>query len=495
MNRALTRIGEMISAPFTWVTISGIRSTFRLIGNQFWPKSHPAAEGTIVNYDLTRTLYRNSGDNALGAAFAKPIVDLQVGFMGIPRVTVENETLDQFLNECIATYWTDEIQQMMRDAIRDSKVIVRVCRPDVLDPLMTLEESQHCRIELIPPERVSIERNFRNKNVIERATILHRMTIVMDEGDVSRNIEPREEEHDILEIIDRDRYRFFDQNTDQWISDLETPNGAGVVPLLEVHNEWDAALQGGQSDLESVIPFIQAFHDVIAQGLQAHRYHSTPKIKLKLADVAPFIKNNFPDAWDDATGTVRAGAEVSWRGREIIFLQAEDDMDFLEATSVLGDTKTLAEFLIDCICIASQTPEWAFMRVDSGSANSDRNAQTVPFVKKIARKRHNFAKPIQEICKIALVMLGEIPYRAKVDWESIRPDDQVVTMQAAQQLAMTLEVMRASGEIDDKTYQDAMRTILPMMPNRTVLAPPNSVQKQAQQTALPPAEPAIRSNS
>jgi hypothetical protein len=67
-------------------------------------------------------------------------------------------------------------------------------------------------------------------------------------------------------------------------------------------------------------------------------------------------------------------------------------MEFLEAQSVLGDTKTLLEFLIDCICIASQTPEWAFMRVDSGSANSDRNAQTVPFVKKIERKRRNFAK-------------------------------------------------------------------------------------------------------
>jgi hypothetical protein len=492
MNKALVRIGEMISAPFSWISISGIRSTFRVVGTQFWPKSHPRDEGTIVNYDYTRTLYRNAGDNGLGGGFAKPIVDLQVGFIGIPRVTVNDENLDTYLNDCISIYWTSEIQDFIRDSIRDSKIIVRVSRPDVLDPLMTLEEAQHCTLECIPPERVSIERNFRNRRIIERAIIIHRMTVITSEGDPTMGVEPTEEEHDVLEIIDRDRYRFFDQNTSSWMPDMETPNTANVVPLVEIYNEWDAALQGGQSDLESVIPFIQAFHDVVAQGLQAHSYHSTPKVKLKLTDVAPFIKNNFPEAWDDQTGTVKPNAEVSWRGREIIFLQAEDDMDFLEAVSVLGDTKTLAEFLIDCICIASQTPEWAFMRVDSGSANSDRNAQTVPFVKKIGKKRRNFQKAIQDICKIALVMYGEIPLRAKVDWEVVRADDQVVTMQAFQQLMMGLEVARQRGEISDKTYQDAMRQFLPQM------GPGAQERSTPDQPALPAGpvqEPAIRSNA
>ena len=486
------KISEIVAAPFQWISISGVRSTFRAIGNQFWP-AHPSSEGTIVNYDYTRALYRNEGENRLGAGFAKPIVNLQVGFIGIPRVTVGDENLDVFLNECIDTYWTDEIQQMVRDSIRDSKVIVRVTKPDVLDPLMTLEEAQHCHLECIPPERVSIERNIRNRNIIEKATILHRMIFVIDEGDVSMGIQPREEEHDVLEVIDRDRYRFFDQNTDQWLTDMETRNVDGVVPLVETFHDWDSALQGGQSDLESVIPFINAFHDVLTQSLQAHKYHSTPKVKLKLSDVAPFIKNNFPTAWDDTSGTVKAGAEISWRGREIIFLQSDEDIDFLEAQSVLGDSKVLAEFLIDCICVASETPEWAFMRVDSGSANSDRNAQTVPFIKKISRKRKMYARYVQEICKIALVMNGSIPKRAKVEWEIVRADDQVVMMQAFQQLMMGLEVARQRGEISDKTYQDAMRQFLPMMGS-------NSQEKsQPDPPALPagppPAEPSIRSGA
>jgi len=480
-------VGEQFSAPFSWISISGIRSTFRLVGGRFWPKSHPAAEGTIVNYDMTRSLYRNSGDNALGAGFAKPIVDLQVGFMGMPVVTVEDENLDAFLNECIQTYWAPELQEMFRDSLRDSKVVVRLCRPDILDPLMTLEEAQHYYIECLPPERVELEYNMRNKKVLERAIVIHRMTIVVSEGDVTTGVEPQTEEHDIIEIVTRDEYRFFDQNTNEWITDMTTPNPWNFVPFFEAWNEWDSALQGGQSELESVIPFINAFHDVVVQGLQAHKYHSTPKVKLKLTDVAPFIKNNFPDAWDDTTGTIKNGSEVSWQGREIIFLQADDDMDFLEAISVLGDTKNLAEFLIDCICIASQTPEWAFMRVDSGSANSDRNAQTVPFLKKVDRKRRNYSKAIQQLCKMALVMSGEIPFRPKVTWEIVRADDQLITAQAFQQILMGLEVANQAGEISDKTYAETIRPFLPMMESGPAEMKQAAADLKKRLAALPPA--------
>ena len=297
--------------------------------------------------------------------------------------------------------------------------------------------------------------------------------------------QPIEEEHDVIEIVDRERYRFFDQNTDTWLTDMETPNPWGFVPFLEVWNEFDSALQGGQSDLESVIPFLQAFHDVVAQGLQAHRYHSTPKIKLKLADVGNFIKNNFPDAWDEATGQVKNGSAVNWSGREILFFNSEEDADFLEATSVLGDTKTLADFLIDCIAIASQTPEWAFMRVDAGSANSDRNAQTVPFIRKIMRKRINFQYAIQQLCKMALVAYGELPYRPKVIWDQIRPDDQLVLAQAFQQVIMGLEVAAQRGEISDATYMETLRAFLPFMDNNA-REKANAIQPPPPVAALPP---------
>jgi hypothetical protein len=487
------QIGDVTRGLWSFSAVTGIRRWADPFGGglKFWDTTHPPQEGTEVNYDVTRSLYRNDGENAFGAGFAKPIVDLPVSFMGIPTVSTENEELTRFLNSCLTDYWVDEIQQMFRDAIRDSRAIVRLNRPDVLDPLMTLQEARYCRIELIAPERVDIERRASNKNIIERALIRHRMVIVKNDGNPAEGRDPETEQIDVLEIIDRERYRFFDQTHDEWMDNLGRPNPWGFVPILEVFNEWDTALQGGQSDLETVIPFINAFHDVLAQGLQAHKYHSTPKVKLKLADVAAFVKSNFPTVWDETTGTIKQGATVSWKGNEIFFMQQDDDMGFVEAQSVLGDTKTLAEFLIDCICIASETPEWAFMRVDSGSANSDRNAQTVPWIKKIDRKRRMFAKPVQELCKMVEVANGLIPFRPTISWETVRADDQVVIMQAFQQLVMGLEVARERGEISDETYQNMIRKFLPVMGSNS-----SEFSEPVAPPALPPpSQPQIRSGA
>lgn len=462
-----SKVGEQVQVfwNFTW-PLNAIRSRARtLSGLRFWSTGSPRYEGTEVNYDVTRQLYRNDGANALGAGFCKPIVDLQVGFIGIPTASTEDALQDDFLNECIEVFWADEIQQAIRDSIRDSKCIVRIHKPDLLDPLMTLEESQHCYLEVLTPERVDIERDPRNKRIIERAVITYRMVMVEDDGNPAQGRDPTVREHEVIEIIDRQRFRFFDKSDNREMPELSSDNRWGFVPLVEWHNEWSAELQGGQSDLESVLPFINAMHDVLAQGLEAHKYHSTPKLKLKLdSAVEEFIANNFPNAVDE-NGNIIAGTELAWTGREALFLQIDEEAQFLEARSVLGDTKALAEFLVDCICIASQTPEWAFMRVDSGSANSDRNAQTVPFTRKIMRKRRNNERPIQELLKMVLVINSEIPVRARLSWETVRPDDQFVSMQALQQLIMGLEVAKQSGEISDETYRQMLRVFVPVMKN------------------------------
>jgi len=474
-----TRIGGAIRS---WVP--------RVFTFSFWSERRQTS--TTVNYTVTRQLYRNEGEHCLGSGFAKPIIDTQVSFIGIPIVSTENESTNDFLNECLSNHWVDEIQQMLRDSIRDSKTVVRVNRPDILDPLMTLDEAEHCTLEVIPPELVDIERNMRNKNVIERAVIRHTVTFVKDEGNPATGQDPTVEEHDVLEIITPEQYRFYDQTDDKWLDNMGSSNRWKFVPLLEIYHEWDSALQSGQSDYETVLPFMQAFHDVLKQGLTAHRYHSTPKVIMNLQDVAPFIKNNFPEAVDE-NGQILPHAEISWRGREILFLQQGDEMQFLEANSVLGDTTTLLEFLIDCICIASQTPEWAFMRVSSGTANSDRNAQTVPFLKKIERKRKNFQKPIQNLLKMAMVMSDLIPVRAKLSWEMSRVDDLVVFTQAFQQLVMGLEVAVDRGEISEETYMKMLREFLPAMKSieqekKDIEADKKKAQKEAQaaQAALPP---------
>jgi hypothetical protein len=470
VSRGFHAVGEMVGdftrTVFTvppWFSSSAIRNFVGFIGTRFWPTSHPAAENSIVNYELTRSMYRNDGSLALGTGFAKPIVNVVVNFMGMPRAQIDSEVQTEFLNECLQDYWAPQLREMFTAALRDSKAVVKLCWPDIFDPLMTLDEAEHGFLEIIPADLIDIEKDARNKNITSRVVIHRKMNFILEDGDPESGKDPTIEQHNVLEIIDRERYRFFDQTDQRWLEELDAPNHRGFVPIVEAFNEWDSALQGGQSDLETSIPFMTAFHEVLVQGLQAHKYHSTPKLKLKLADVGTFIKNNFHEAWDEASGTIKNGSAVALNGREVYLFQSEEDAAFLEAKSVLGDTKTLLEFLIDCICISSETPEWALMRVDSGSANSDRNAQTVPLIKKVERKRTNFQDPIQQLCKMILVSIGSLPVRVPISWDIVRPDDEFVTMQAFQQLVMGLEVARSRGEISDETYRKAIKEFLPQM--------------------------------
>jgi hypothetical protein len=457
-----------------------------VLTSKYWGAT-PAYENTIINYDAARQLYRNDGDANLGSAFCKPIVNLQVQFMGLPTATVESEVIDDQLNNCLHNFWADDLQQMFRDSIRDSKTIVRIRQDSGDDPLMTAEEREHCKIECIAPERVLIFRNELNKNIIDQAVITHRILFLEEDSDLVNGILPKEIEHEVLEIITRDEYRYYDKHDEQEITAWQKDNTWGFVPIVEVWNEFDTSLNGGQSDLESVFPFIYAFHDVLTQSLQAHKYHSTPKVVFKIKEIGQFLKNNFPEAFNEITGGINSGAEISWTGKEAIFIEADENLEFLEAKSVLGDSKTLLEFIFDCICVASETPRWAFMTVDVGSANQEKNAQTVPFTLKIARKRINFQKPVQELLKMYLKIIGLTPTRATISWE-ILPQDMVLLMTALQQLIMGLEVAAQRRIISDTTYREMLRMFIPMMKN------PTDEEAEAEKNFEPQPEIPVSSN-
>lgn len=471
----MRRISEMFSFdvsrfdPFwDFFTLKGLRSRFRVTTSKYWG-SVPAYENTAVIYDKTRQLYRNDGNENLGSGFCRPIVDLAVQFMGLPSASVEDEIIDDRLNSCLHDYWGEVVQQIFRDAIRDSKTIVRIRQPAMDDPLMTAEEREHCTIECVAPERVVIFRDPQNQNIIDKATISHDVLMLMDEGDITAGVLPTQNEHRIIEEITRDSYRYWDMTASEELVEWERPNTWNFVPIVEVWNEFDTALNGGQSDLESCYPFIKAFHDVLGQSLQAHKYHSTPKVVFKLDEIGNFLKNNFPDVFDSETGQIKAQSEITWTGKEAVFLQADEDLKFLEASSVLGDSISLLNFIFTCICVCAETPAWAFMHVSerASAANAAQNAQTVPFTKKIERKQLSFQKPIQELLKMYLAIIGLAPIRAAISWQPAQPQDQVTEATAFQQFIMGLEVAAQRGIISDTTYREAIRVYLPQMKNPT----------------------------
>jgi hypothetical protein len=459
IRQKISEIAQAIIPAWGPWAFTGIRSKFRAIGQKFFGDG-PTLDKTMVSYDRARSLYYNNGSFSLGSHFAKPIVDLSVDFMGLPTASTEDEQLDDFLNDCLHIYWADTLQQMFRNSIRESVTLVRVHQDDIDDPLLSIKERPFCRLEIIPADRVVLTYDPINKNVLQQAVVKHKITLQQDPGDYAQGMFPKEVEIELWEVITRFSFRYFDVTHHQELTSWARPNPWGFVPLEEVFNEYDSALSGGQSDLESVYPFIQAFHNLLDQGTQAHKYHSIPKVKFKLQDVMPFMKNNFPTAFDE-NGNLLRDTEISWKGKEIIFLDSEEDAEFLEARSVLGDTKTLGDFLIDCICVASETPKWAFMLGDA--TNAAENAQALPFVKKIGRKRINFAPHVQRLLKM-VAKINSFDYsRPTISWEIVRVQDQAAYNQALQMLIMGLEVAAQRQIISDSTYRELLRMFIPQM--------------------------------
>jgi hypothetical protein len=468
---------------------TGLRSISRSIMGPFLPR--PAFDRTKVDMDMARQLYRNdAGDSHLGAGFCKPIIDRSVEFIDLPVLSVDDEAEDADLNTAVKDYWAPQLIEMFRNVMRDSRTWVRVWQPRVDDPLTTMQEREFCTLTIVDPERVqSAIYDPQNPNRLTQVVIVNYVDMadpVQPTADPPRGSKPQVKEHEIWEVITPVDFTYYDKTDAKWLTSWARPNPDNFIPMVEVFNEYDSTLSGGQSDLESVYPFVKAFHEVLRQTLQAHAYHSTPKLKFKVADFLGFLKNNFPDTIDEA-GQVIPGASLNWKGREVLFIGENEEVDFIEINSVLGDSKTLLEFLIDCICIASETPEWAFMRVEGGTSQGAMNAQTIPFEKKIERKRRNFQEAIQMIVKMVLVINGKQPERVEVTWHEIRVESIVAMAQAMQALVLSLEVVLDRQLVSDNTAREALK----MFRLFAKMKPPNQEATDAKKNFQPVAAPAL----
>jgi hypothetical protein len=441
---------------FSWTFSGALRSIYRTLTSSFMP-DRPVYDGTVVDVNMARQLYRNDGaDTNLGAGFCRPIIDLAVEYIDLPRVTSDDDERDTFLNECIHDYWGSNMLQIWRDSTRDSKTVFRYRQPDLANKLVTDRDRLHGKIETVPPEACQFYYNPADPDMVDKCVITHWIQIPDDEFEQnildpaqSANAQrsPQTNEHQVIEVVTPTSVRFFDLTDNVELFSWGGRNKFGFVNLWEVHNEYDVTLGGGQSDLEPIVPFIRAFHDVLLQSLQAHKYHSTPKLRFQIKDIVTFLRNNIPDVLDD-NGKVIPGATFKWSGREVLFVQPDEDVNFIEAKSVLGDSKTLLEFLIECICIAAETPKWALMKMET---SNDKTAEARPFEKKIERKRKMFTPFVQMMCKMALAATGKTPETVKITWPAIRLEELAAKAQAIQQIVMAADVAAAHHWMSDES--------------------------------------------
>lgn len=444
---------------------SGMRISFASVRRSFWPVS--SIGRVVVNMDKSRGMYRNTeAEINLSAGFVKRIINAVPEFMGLPHAASGDPDLDDQITTYIRDFWSREIQQAIRDACRDSRAIVRFRKHSSKNPLVDSEERDAGYLEIVPPEKCTIFYAVDDATMIERVLIEHEIEEVLEDFDITQNREPQTRVHQITEEITPTEFRYFDHTEGEEREDLNSHNEWGFCPIAEVFNEYESYLEGGQSDLEPVYTFLRAFHDVMAQTLTAHKYHSIPKAVFNINDVQTFLMNNYPDSYDqDDNGNPIAGTfngSVSWKGTEILFMQPEEDVDFLEAQSVLGDSKTLLDFLLQCIAIASETPKSILM--DQTAQDAD---EMIPLAKKINRKRKFFQPYLQQICKMVLAINHMEPLRVPLSWEEITPDMVVKKAEALQQTVMATEVLATRQVISDRTVREHIRPQIPSMKGST----------------------------
>lgn len=454
------RIGEITT---TWAR--DFRDSMRKLRHGFWPTTVNYGRSTL-SYADARALYRNDDKKAnLGSGFGRRIINSVPDFMDLPMSATGDEVIDEFLNKGIHTFWAAELQQVIRDATRDGDSVLRVRRHNPENKLVSVDEWESCYLEVVPPETCAIYYSTTGDTTqIDVAYIRHEIDMVEERADKSGRTlqQPRVRTHVIIEEILPNEYNYWDETEGKWRDEMQAVNPWGFVELVEVFNEYDAAIQGGQSDFEGPLPFIMAFHDVVAQTLVSHKAHAIPKAVFHVDDMMNFIANNWPDSFErDENGQVvmeSFSGEISWRGTEMIFVNPDEEVGFAEVKSVLGDSTTLLDFLLTCIAISSETPKSILM--DQTVQDAD---EMIPFSKKINRKRRNYAKPIQMVCKMVLAINFMDPVLVPLSWEEITPDIALKKAQALEQDVMSMEVLATREVISDGTIRRSLRRAIPAM--------------------------------
>ena len=371
-----------------------------------------------VDYAKARELYNNTDDAyKLGGAFAKPIVNTTVAFMGVPRFRSEDEQAQEFLDDFFGNN-VGRMQQVHTIALSEGDSYVMLTREADEDAGL-YPESGGARIilNILPPEQV-VTINRDPVNGAPSEYVLKSQHKWMD-GEGS------EHKCTITQRIRRDVRRIeVDGDTPPGMKTGELPTPWGFIPIVHFRNESAVTAAFGRSDLEAVEPFIKAYHDVMLHAINGSKMHSTPRLKLKLKDVAAFLKHNF--GIEDVAKFAREGKKISLDGHELLITQDGEDASFVEAKSAIGDATALLKLLFYCIVDVSETPEFAF-GVHTPSSLSSVKEQMPILIRRVARKREHFTEQWQMVARMALAMVARAEnrsfstYATTVLWDEIDP--------------------------------------------------------------------------
>lgn len=393
-------------------------------------------DSSRVDYAKARALYDNTDDKyKLGAGFAKPVINTTVGFMGVPRFKSEDDTAQEVLDDFFSNN-TSRMLHVHRNAMRDGDWFVWITREENQEQVLYPEQKVRLVFNMLPPEQVvHIIKDPRTGRIKEY--IIQAAYEWLDDLDNPRRAL-------VSQRISADRriIRITGDIPPDMEAYMEEDNPWGFIPIVHFKNEGDDTREFGQSELEPIEPFMKAYHDVLLHALQGSKMHSTPRLKFKLKDLAGFLRNNFGIA--DPYAFASQGGTISLDGHEFFLFGDDEDAEFIEVKSAIGDTTELLKFLFYCIVDTSETPEFAF-GVHTPSSLSSVKEQMPILVRKIARKREQFTESWQLLARIVLAMTAQAgekkagTYATVLEWDEVDPRDEKEVAEILDKVATALK--------------------------------------------------------
>lgn len=418
-----------------------------------------ALKSSKMNYSKTKELYYNTLDDyKLGASFAKPVINIAAGFCGLPTFIMQDKKAQQLIDAYTKTL-ANILLIAQRNSFRDGDSYVRFMR---LKNNVLLYKGQETSIQaaLIAPDTVTI--------VPDPLTADEQQYIIKTH--IKYNIDADRYDFTVVETITATKHTvtYSGNSIPADLKAVVEVNEWGFIPIVHFKNNAEPDELYGRSDLEVIEPLIKAYHDVLLQGLQSNKLNSTPKVKLKLNDVAAFLKHNFSEA---QIAAAKKTGQLKFN-KDLYLLNVDEEIGFVEVKSAVGSADALLQFLFYCIVDASQTPEFAFGTAVSSSKASVEQ-QLIPLQKKLLLKRTESSDSYKKIARILLAMTAKITstsvttYDSTLQWQAVSPADAEKT---ATVLKTTSEALASALDHEIVSHQAAteyLATLIPFMHDYT----------------------------
>ena len=415
---------------------------------------------TEVDFELARKLYYNRDERyKLGAGFARPTINVPVGFMGIPILVADTKGGDEQV--WLDRFVKDSSSQMSKAhlmALRDGEVLVRLQPKNRSDAYASLwsPEDKDLEIILVPTEAFEIISKDEDIDAIESVKIKHVFLQEPEGGGTMREVT-------LYETITASQIILKYENDERPERILTNP--MGFVPAVHIPNEGESGQLHASSDLEPVEPYLKFYNDVMLHAGSSSQLHSTAKLVLRMRDISRFLENNFTDA-EIADGRLR------FKNKDILFFESGDpdlittgssiyaeSAEIIQAKAPLGDTTTLLEFIFLNIVDVTEIPEWAFGGAIASSKASV-SEQSGPIVHKTKRKRTMVEDKWALVGRMMLKVVLNKKERVTTDWNELGMRDLKTEGEAFRNFAEALLALNDGQMVSKNTSVEILRKLM-----------------------------------